>query len=190
MIFDFKKKRPHHRCGRFFIVLGVGVSLLRERVSFPAMEKKPKDRRGKRRKHSRVFSGVFTGPLKTGAVGGGWGFRWAAKSAKSTAALYRGQKPRVFYGSNMIRPPGPCKDYTSCVFRWVARRHRPFGQPFNELCSPIETLVSKSKPSEAGSVWRGGARSRVSCIAIRCDMAHDTQSATTRGIVTYMGCSS
>ena len=44
-------------------------------------------------------------PLITGAVGGGQGFRWAAKSEKSTATLHLGQKSLTFYGRNMIRPP-------------------------------------------------------------------------------------
>ena len=64
-------------------------------------------------------------PCFTGVAGGGWGFRWAAKSAKSTAALRLGQKSQAFYGSYMIRPPGLCKDSNRSVFRWVARRHRP-----------------------------------------------------------------
>ena len=122
---------------------------MRGRGTFQAIEKYPKDRRRQRRKHSRVFNGVFPGPLKTGVVGGGWGFRWAAKSAKSTATLLLGQKSRAFYGGYMIRPPGSCKDYTGSVLRWVARRHRPVCQPFNErfaleesLCPPSRRAVS------------------------------------------------
>ena len=94
-----------------------GVPLLRERVSFQAIEKKPKDRRGQHRKHFRVFNAVFPGPLITEAVGGGWGFRWAVKSAELTATLHLGQKSRTFYGSNMIRPPGLGKDCHRSVFR-------------------------------------------------------------------------
>ena len=57
------------------------------------------------------FSMAFSpDPQSTGAVGGGWGFRWAAKIDKSTATLHPGQKSRAFYESNRTRPPGPCKD--------------------------------------------------------------------------------
>ena len=80
-----------------------------------------------------LFSMAFSPDLLfTEVVGGGWGFRWAAKSAKSTATLHPEQKSRAFYGSNMLRPPGPCKDRNRSVFRCVARRHRPFCQPSNE----------------------------------------------------------
>ena len=96
------------------------------------------------------------------AVDGGWGFRWAVKSAKSTAAHPLGQKSRaLFYGSNMIRPPGPCKDYNRSVFRWLARRHRPSYQPFNGAFSI--TVNSRPQTKSLPCARGGGPKGRRGC---------------------------
>ena len=76
-----------------------------ERVSFPTMEKKLKDRRGPCRKHPVFSMAPSPDPRFTGVVGGGQGFRSFAKSALLTATHHFGQKSVLFYGSNMIRPP-------------------------------------------------------------------------------------
>ena len=81
---------------------------------------------GDNAENTPVFSMAFSpDPLFTGAVGGGWGFLWAAKIDKLTATRHPGQKSGPFYGGYMIRPPGSCKKRNRSVFRCVARRHRP-----------------------------------------------------------------
>ena len=144
------------------------------------MEKKPKDRRGQRRKHSRVFNGVFPGPLVTGVFfGGGWGFRWAAKFASLTATHPLWQKSVLFYGSYMIRPPGLCKDYNRCVFRWLARRHRPkvpvvqrsifliVRYSVNAVGPPYMAAVPRPAPAQSLPCVRGGAR-RAEGLSVSC----------------------
>ena len=110
-----------------------------------------------------VFSMAFSpDPWFTGDVGGGQGFRWAAKSEKLTATLHLGQKSGPFFGGYMIRPPGLCKYRNRSVFRYVARRHRPSCQPFNRTFPQNRTLVPSADglPPTPGEVAGGEADRR------------------------------
>ena len=148
------------------------VSPLRGRGTFQTIAKYPKDRRGQRRKHSRIFNGVFPGPLETGAVGGGWGFRWAAKSAQSTTTLRHGQKSRAFYGSYrharrghaktepeaffVLRPPAPPR-FANYVR--MARSKTVFAPlaPLEGSCHPVRKMGPQTQPNGVVLFGRGGA---------------------------------
>ena len=67
---------------------------------------------------------------------------------------------------------------------------RPRPQRTRPPCAKgaVSQTGTQTQPNEMVVFGRGGARSRGSNPAIRCGIADDTQSVTTRGIVTCMGC--
>ena len=85
--------------------LHVGEGFACWRVSFQTIEKKPKDRRRQRRKHS-VFSMAFSpDPLFTGAVGGGWGFSMGCKICSIDGYAPPWAEIRTFLRGQQTRPP-------------------------------------------------------------------------------------